>query len=222
MAQRAQPSFFASDNFYYCTQRARQVPPVSRPGRHGTCWIASRLREANRRRHREVGQDDPGGQHQGGITRPRHSGLFRQTSTLPPAPSGLSSEAIKHALTSRTGTWITSLPTGYFGRNLLQCSHLHNRHFNQDQAVDGGQVRRALRLQRLEVSDREDPFAAVIRCTADPAKADKRTRSKWSRVMRYAVAYKADSERLEQFIRRKGGINGCAARFSRSFERGLQ
>ena len=34
------------------------------------------------------------------------------------------------------------------------------------------------RLQRLEVSDREEPFAAII-CTADPAKADKRTRSKW-------------------------------------------
>jgi hypothetical protein len=44
-------------------------------------------------------------------------------------------------------------------------------------------ARRALRSQRLDVSDREDPFAAVIRCTADPAKADKRTRSKWSRVM---------------------------------------
>jgi len=33
--------------------------------------------------------------------------------------------------------------------------------------------------------------------------------------MRYAVAYKADSEPLDQFIRRKGGINACAARFSR-------
>ena len=51
-------------------------------------------------------------------------------------------------------------------------------------------TRRALRSQRLKVSDREDPFAAIIRCTADPAKADKRTRSKWSRVMRYAAVYK--------------------------------
>jgi hypothetical protein len=58
---------------------------------------------------------------------------------------------------------------------------------------------------RLAVSDREDPFAAVIRCTADAAKADKRTRSKWSRVMRYAVAYKPDSEPLDPFIKRKGG-----------------
>jgi hypothetical protein len=74
---------------------------------------------------------------------------------------------------------------------------------------------RALRLCRLEVSDREDAFAAIIRCTADPAKADKRTRSKWSRAMRYAASYKPVSEPLDQFIRRKGGINACAARFSR-------
>jgi hypothetical protein len=70
-------------------------------------------------------------------------------------------------------------------------------------------------LQRLKVCDREDPFAAVIRCTADPVKADKRTRSKWSRVMRYAAAYKPEPEPLDAFIRRKGGINECAGRFSR-------
>jgi hypothetical protein len=83
----------------------------------------------------------------------------------------------------------------------------------EERAID--RARRALRLCRLEVSEREDPFAGVIRCTADPAKADKRTRSKWSRVMRYAAAYKSASEPLNQFVRRKGGINSCAARFSR-------
>jgi hypothetical protein len=51
--------------------------------------------------------------------------------------------------------------------------------------------------------------------TGGPAKADKRTRSKWSRVLRYPAVYKPDSERLDQFIQRKGGINACAARFSR-------
>jgi hypothetical protein len=70
------------------------------------------------------------------------------------------------------------------------------------------------------VSDREDPFASIIRCTADPAKADKRTRSKWSRAMRYVAVYKTDSEPLGQFIRRKDGINACAARFARSLGRG--
>jgi hypothetical protein len=90
-------------------------------------------------------------------------------------------------------------------------------------SAEGGEVERAGRalcLQRLEVSDREDPFASIIRCTADPAKADKRTRSKWSRVMRYAAVYKSDSEPLAQFVRRKGGINECAARFSRCLGRG--
>jgi hypothetical protein len=75
-------------------------------------------------------------------------------------------------------------------------------------------ARRALRLQRLKVSDREDSFAAIIRCTADPAKADMRTRSKWSRAMRYAAAHKPCSEPLYEFIHRKGGINACAGRFS--------
>jgi hypothetical protein len=78
-----------------------------------------------------------------------------------------------------------------------------------------GRARRDLCLCRLRVSDREDPFASIIRCTADPAKADKRTRSKWSRLMRYTAAHKRDSEPLDQFIRRKGGINACAGRFTR-------
>jgi hypothetical protein len=89
-------------------------------------------------------------------------------------------------------------------------------------AAEGREVdraRRALRLQRLEVSDREAPYAAIIRCTADPAKADKRTRSKWSRVMRHAAACKPVSEALDQFIQRKGGINACATRFSRRLKR---
>jgi hypothetical protein len=80
-------------------------------------------------------------------------------------------------------------------------------------------ARQAVCLQRLKVSEREDPFAAVIRCTADPAKADKRTRNKWSRLMRYAAAYKPDFEPLDQFVKRKGGINACAARFTKRLRR---
>ena len=76
-------------------------------------------------------------------------------------------------------------------------------------AAENGEIdraRRALRLQRLKVSDREDAFAAIIQCTADPGKVDRRTRSKWSRIIRYAAVYKPDSEALNMFIRRKGGI----------------
>jgi hypothetical protein len=73
---------------------------------------------------------------------------------------------------------------------------------------------KALRLRHLTSFDQEEPFAAIIRCTADPAKVDKRTRSKWSRALRYALAYKLTSELLDQFIKRKGGINSCAAKFA--------
>jgi hypothetical protein len=74
---------------------------------------------------------------------------------------------------------------------------------------------KALRLQRMCPFDDEEPFAAIIRCTADPAKVDKRTRSKWSRVLRYTLAHKPVAEPLDQFIKRKGGINKCAGRFAR-------
>jgi hypothetical protein len=69
-------------------------------------------------------------------------------------------------------------------------------------------------LRHITPSDHDEPFAAIIRCTADPAKVDKRTRSKWSRALRYALAYKSPSEPLDKFIKRKGGINRCAERFS--------
>ena len=67
--------------------------------------------------------------------------------------------------------------------------------------------------------DDEEPFAAIIRCTADPTKVDKRTRSKWSRALRYALRYKSPPEPLDAFIKRKGGINSCASRFTRCLER---
>jgi hypothetical protein len=76
-------------------------------------------------------------------------------------------------------------------------------------------AQKALQLRRILPSDHEEPFAAIIRCTADPAKVDKRTRSKWSRALRYALAYKSPSEPLAQFIKRRGGINDCAARLRR-------
>jgi hypothetical protein len=65
----------------------------------------------------------------------------------------------------------------------------------------------------------DEPFAAVIVCTADRQKVDKRTRSKWSRALRYAAKYKTSAEPLATFILRKGGINQCAERFTERFGR---
>jgi hypothetical protein len=85
-------------------------------------------------------------------------------------------------------------------------------------AAEGREVeraRRALRSRLLDISEREDPFAAIIRCTADPRRVDKRTRSKWSRLMRYAALCKDEMEPLGKFVKRKGGINACVARYSK-------
>jgi hypothetical protein len=87
-----------------------------------------------------------------------------------------------------------------------------------DRAVS--RARWALQLQRLESPTSDEPFAAIVSCTADRQKVDKRTRSKWSRVLRYAAEYKTNSEPLAAFVQRKGGINKCAARFSRCHGRG--
>jgi hypothetical protein len=89
-------------------------------------------------------------------------------------------------------------------------------------AAEGRAISRArwaLQLQGLHVPTADEPFAAVILCTADRQKVDKRTRSKWSRVLRYAMEYKTNAEALAAFVQRKGGINACAARFTRCLGR---
>jgi hypothetical protein len=74
----------------------------------------------------------------------------------------------------------------------------------------------ALKLKRLDVLHAHEPFGAIILATAARQKVHKRTRSKWSRVLRYAAGYKTSAEPLATFVQRRGGINKCAARFTRS------
>jgi hypothetical protein len=78
---------------------------------------------------------------------------------------------------------------------------------------------RALHLRRYNSVREPEAFAALILCTADRDKVDERTRSKWSRVLRFAAEFKALDEPLRDFIKRKGGINKCTARFARRLGR---
>ena len=87
----------------------------------------------------------------------------------------------------------------------------------EDRAIS--RARWALRLQGADLPTTDEPFAMVILCTADRDKVDKRTRSKRSRALRYAAEYKTTAEPLAAFIQRKGGINKCAARFTRCLGR---
>jgi hypothetical protein len=78
---------------------------------------------------------------------------------------------------------------------------------------------RALRLREHRPVREPEPFATLILCTSDPEKVDERARSKWSRVLRYAAEFKDLDEPLGDFIKRKGGINECAARYARRLGR---
>jgi hypothetical protein len=57
-----------------------------------------------------------------------------------------------------------------------------------------------------------EAFAVVIYCIAPHV--DKKSRSKWARALRYAAATKPDDESIKNFIKRKGGINACASRYT--------
>jgi hypothetical protein len=69
--------------------------------------------------------------------------------------------------------------------------------------------------QRLRI----EPFSVLIMCTADPKVADAKTRSKWSRALRFARISKPGDQPLTAFIKSNGGINECARRFARYNER---
>jgi hypothetical protein len=88
----------------------------------------------------------------------------------------------------------------------------------EDKAVS--RAGRALHLRGHRSIRKPEPFAAVILCTSDPHKVDERTRSKWSRALRYAADYKDLNEPLCDFIKRQGGLNACASRFTRRLGRG--
>jgi hypothetical protein len=82
-------------------------------------------------------------------------------------------------------------------------------------------ARRALATSDQSIQAKsEDVFGVLILCTADGEVADYRTRSKWSRVLRYALEVKNWREPPATFIKRKGGINECAKRFTRRLGRG--
>jgi len=59
-----------------------------------------------------------------------------------------------------------------------------------------------------------EPFAAAIIAAATPTDVDKRTVSKWSRVLRYAYQFKPPSESLKKFVKRNGGLNKCATLYA--------
>jgi hypothetical protein len=102
---------------------------------------------------------------------------------------------------------------GYLNILFMQVDWWAQNPLERDEAL------RAVKRQNPKLPLPKDLFAAVIACTADPKKVDDKTRSKWSRVLRYAAKYKPEKELLRDFLQRKGGINKCASRYTRRLGR---
>jgi hypothetical protein len=75
-------------------------------------------------------------------------------------------------------------------------------------------VRHSLQVCGGDCSKMPDPIAAVIFCSADPKSVDRKTRSKWCRVLWYASHQKTGNQSLKHFIKASGGINACAGKYA--------
>jgi hypothetical protein len=76
-------------------------------------------------------------------------------------------------------------------------------------------ARRVRTLMQKTSSLELDPFALVIEATSDLKKVDRKMRSKWCRVLRFAEKCKPEAVPLKTFIKHRGGINACAALYAR-------
>jgi hypothetical protein len=74
-------------------------------------------------------------------------------------------------------------------------------------------LRHAFEFADSSFDKHADPFTAVIRCTCGNA-ADSKTISKWARALRYVARTKNTDNELRRFMKKAGGVNGCAARYA--------
>lgn len=87
----------------------------------------------------------------------------------------------------------------------------------EGRAID--RARKALRVNGLVPIEEPEPFAAVIAASVAPGRLDRRQLSKYARALRYAAVRECRAKKLKGFIKDRGGINGCAARFNRRLRR---
>jgi hypothetical protein len=74
---------------------------------------------------------------------------------------------------------------------------------------DGG-----LDAAMIELDRNAELFSAVIRCTCDDT-VDNKTIRKWARTLRYVAHRKKSQTRLKAFMKKAGGVNACADRYTK-------
>src|SRR5829696_8848577 len=80
--------------------------------------------------------------------------------------------------------------------------------------VGGTWYRAALQYQGDNHPDISDPFAIAIHCSSNKKVVDRKTRSKWSRALRYVHAQKPRGQSVAEFMQVQGGVNSCARAFA--------
>ena len=75
-------------------------------------------------------------------------------------------------------------------------------------------LRHVFEFANLPFDKHANPFTAVIRCTCDGA-ADNKMISKWALALRYVAHCKKPRTRLKTFMKEAGGVNACAAGYSK-------
>lgn len=83
----------------------------------------------------------------------------------------------------------------------------------------GRLMQRASVFASFPYDQKADPFSTIIRATTAKM-IDVRTRSKWSRALRYAAYRKRAPRQLKSFMKKRGGINACADRYAKLLGRG--
>jgi hypothetical protein len=81
-------------------------------------------------------------------------------------------------------------------------------------------VARIVKVHGLSSAMSAEPFSVIICCTSDRDVVDAKTRSKWSRVLRYVQRFNSKGKGFKTFIKNRGGINACASRFAARLGRG--
>jgi hypothetical protein len=75
-------------------------------------------------------------------------------------------------------------------------------------------LRHAFEYAELPFDRKTDLFSAVIRCTCDD-NTDSKTISKWARALRYVAHCKVPPMQLRVFMKKAGGVNACADRYTK-------
>src|SRR4029079_14878005 len=76
-------------------------------------------------------------------------------------------------------------------------------------------AKRALAISGNAAIEQPEPFGAVLTAAISPRRLDRRKFSKYTRALRFAASRKRPGKRLDRFMRRHGGLNGCANEFAK-------